>query len=257
MGKNAIDLNCDMGESFGRYKLGLDEEVIKLISSANIGCGFHAGDPHVMRKTVAMAKENGIGVGAHPGLPDLVGFGRRELKVSPEELKDDFIYQIGALRAFVEMERIKLQHVKMHGALMEMALTNDDLTKAMCEVTQRIDPHLLWVTHSGLRTVKIAKEMGLQVVEEVYADRAYNNNKTLVSRKIPGAIIKDPQRIKDRIAQLIETETVTTLTGETLELEYDSICVHGDTPGALDMIRIIREAMDEHKVTMKPMAQFL
>jgi UPF0271 protein len=257
MGKTVIDLNCDMGESFGRYKLGLDEEVIKLISSANIGCGFHAGDPHVMRKTVAMAKENGIGVGAHPGLPDLVGFGRRELKISPEELKDDFIYQIGALKAFVEMEGIKLQHVKMHGALMEMALTNDDLTKAMCEVTQRIDPHLLWVTHSGLRTVKIAKEMGLQVVEEVYADRAYNNNKTLVSRKIPGAIIKDSQRIKDRIVQLIEIGTVTTLTGETLELEYDSICVHGDTPGALDMIRIIRLAMDEHKVAMKPMAEFL
>jgi UPF0271 protein len=255
MNKKILDLNCDMGESFGRYKLGMDEEVIKVISSANVGCGFHGGDPHVMRKTVAMAKEQGVGVGAHPGLPDLIGFGRRELKVTPEELQDYCIYQIGALKAFVEMEGMKLQHVKMHGALLEMALANERLASAVCEVTKKIDPDLIWLTHSGLRTSEIGKGMGLRIIEEFYADRAYSPDKTLVSRKIPGAVIKDPKEITKRIRQLIETGTVTSMDGKTLKLEYGSICVHGDTPGALEMIRNIREILAEHSISVRPMAE--
>ena len=257
MKKAAIDLNCDMGESFGRYKLGMDEEVIKLISSANVGCGFHGGDPHVMRKTVTMAKEHGVGVGAHPGLPDLIGFGRRELKVTPEELQDYFIYQIGALKAFVEMEGMRLQHVKMHGALLDMALVDERLAVAVCEVTKKIDPGLIWLTHSGLRTSEIGKDMGLKIVEEYYADRAYNRDKTLVSRKITGSVIKDPQEISRRIRQLIETGTATSIDGKTLKMEYDSICVHGDTPGALEMIRSIRNILAEHSISVKPLAEIL
>jgi len=246
-----------MGESFGRYKLGLDEEVIKLISSANVGCGFHGGDPHVMRNTVAMAKEHGVGVGAHPGLPDLIGFGRREMKVTPEEVKDYFIYQIGALKAFVEVAGMKLQHVKMHGALDSMARDNEELTRAMCEATGEVSPDLIWLAHSGAQGGEIARSMGLKVVQEVYADRAYNADKSLVSRKLPGAVLKDPQEIGARIKQLIDTGTMTTIDGKTLELEFDSICVHGDTPGALELIRGIRDILADQDIAIKPMAELI
>jgi UPF0271 protein len=255
MKKKAIDLNCDMGESFGPYKLGLDEEVIKLISSANVGCGFHGGDPHVMRETVAMAKEYGVGVGAHPGLPDLLGFGRREMKVTPQEVKDYFIYQIGALKAFVEVAGMKLQHVKMHGALDAMAGRDEELTKAMCEATIGIRPDLIWLAHSGKG--EIARSMGLKVVQEVYADRAYNSDKTLVSRTLPGAVLKNFQEIGARIKQLIETGTITTIDGRALELDFDSICVHGDTPGAVGMIRTIREILTARDIAVKPMAELI
>jgi UPF0271 protein len=257
MKKKAVDLNCDMGESFGPYKLGLDEEVIKLISSANVGCGFHGGDPHVMRETVAMAKEHGVGVGAHPGLPDLLGFGRREMKVTPEEVKDYFIYQIGALKAFVEIAGMKLQHVKAHGALDAMARRDEELTKAMCEATRQISPDLIWLAHSGMQPGEIAQKMGLKVVQEVYADRAYNADKTLVSRTLPGAVIKDPQEIGARIKQLIETGTITTIDGKALELDFDSICVHGDTPGAVKMIRTIRGILADHDIAVKPMGELI
>ncbi len=257
MKKTVVDLNCDMGESFGRYKLGLDEEVIKLISSANVGCGFHGGDPHVMRNTVALAREHGVAVGAHPGLPDLLGFGRREMKVTPEELKDYCIYQIGALKAFVEIAGMKLQHVKVHGALDTMARANEELTRAMCEATREISPNLVWLAHSGSRAVRIARSMDLNVVQEVYADRAYNADKSLVSRRVPGAVLNDPQEVGGRIKQLIELGTITTIDGQTLELEYDSICVHGDTPGALEMIRIIRGTLADHGVALKPMMELI
>lgn len=257
MKKTAVDLNCDMGESFGHYKLGLDEEVIKLISSANVGCGFHGGDPHVMRETVAMAKEHGVGVGAHPGLPDLLGFGRREMKITPEEVKDYFIYQIGALNAFVEVAGMKLQHVKMHGALDVMARADDGLTRAMCEATKEVSHDLIWLAHSGSKTGEIARSVGLRIVQEVYADRAYNVDKTLVSRKLPGAVLKDRKEIGARIEQLMDTGTITTIDGKTLELEFDSICVHGDTPGALEMIKTIRGILSDHNVTVKPMREFV
>ncbi len=257
MKKKAVDLNCDMGESFGPYKLGLDEEVIKLVSSANVGCGFHGGDPHVMRETVAMAKEHSVGVGAHPGLPDLIGFGRREMKVTPEEIKDYFTYQIGALKAFVEITGMKLQHVKAHGALDAMARKDEELTKAMCEATREISADLIWLAHSGLRPGEIARSMGLKVVQEVYADRAYNADKTLVSRKLPGAVLKDPQEIGARISQLIDTGTITTIDGKTIALDFDSICVHGDTPGALEMIRTIRDMLADHNIAVKPMGKLI
>ena len=257
MKKTVVDLNCDMGESFGRYKLGLDEDVIKLISSANVGCGFHGNNPHVMRNTVALAKEHGVAVGAHPGLPDLLGFGRREMKVTPEEVKDYFVYQVGALKAFVEIAGMKLQHVKMHGALDTMARADEELTRAMCEATREISSDLVWLAHSGSRGVEIAGNMGLKVIQEVYADRAYNADKSLVSRTLPGAVLKNPQQVGARIKQLIELGAITTIDGKTLELEFDSICVHGDTPGALEMIRTIRGTLADHGVAIKPMVELI
>jgi len=252
--RTAIDLNCDMGESFGRYKLGHDEEVIRLISSANVACGFHAGDPHVMRNTVALAVQHGVRIGAHPSLPDLLGFGRRRMTVTTEEVRDYFVYQIGALRAFVEAAGGRLQHVKMHGALFEMACADDSLTRAMCEATKSVDRDLIWLTPAGW-TTEVARESGLRVVEEFYADRAYHPNKTLVSRKKPGAVIHDAQRIRDRLLQVLETGAVTTIEGVKIGFEFDSICVHGDTQDALEIVRIARQACEERGFAIRPMAE--
>lgn len=250
MPKRAIDLNCDLGESFGCYKLGHDEAVIPLISSANVACGFHAGDPHVMRRTVALANAAGVRIGAHPGLPDLLGFGRRRMAVTTEEVEDYYRYQIGALRAFVEATGQRLQHVKMHGALYEMALSDPSFTRAMCAATG----DLIWLTPVG-PTATIARECGLKVVEDFYADRAYNSSRSLVSRKIPGAVLHDLLQIRRQVVQALETGTVTTLEGEQVTLEFSSICVHGDTPEALDIVRLIREICAERNIAIQPLSE--
>ena len=251
----SLDLNCDMGESYGPYTLGMDEQVMPLISSANVGCGFHGGDPHVMRRTVELAKRWGAGVGAHPGLPDLLGFGRREMKVTPDEVWDFFVYQIGALKAFTEAAGLRLRHVKPHGALLFMALDDEALARAMCDAVAAVDPGLVWLTHSGLRTVDIGRERGLTVVQEVYADRAYHPDKRLVSRRIAGAVIKDPLRVAACIERLLTDGTLETIEGRIIELEFDSIAVHGDTAGALEEIRVIREILDRHGVAVRPLGQ--
>ena len=251
----ALDINCDMGESFGCYKLGLDEEVIKLISSANIGCGFHGGDPHVMRKTIALAKENGVGVGAHPGLPDLLGFGRRKMDITPQELEDFFVYQIGALRAFCDAAEVRLQHVKAHGVLSGMAEKDEKIAEAICRAISMLDKDIKWLTYAGTKTRPIAESMGLQVVEECYADRAYHADFTLVARKEPGAVINDLSEIKRRITQLVTEGTMTTFDGKDLKMSFQSIAVHGDTPGALDLVREIRAILEENQVQIKPMSQ--
>lgn len=252
-----LDLNCDMGESFGKYRIGMDEDILSFISSANVACGFHAGDPHVMRKTVSMAKEHHVAVGAHPGVPDLIGFGRREMKISPDELKDYFIYQIGALKAFVEASGMMLQHVKQHGALFKMGLDDPKLGLAMAEAVKAVSPGLIFVTPTGTALVDIAQSIGLKVGKEAYADRAYNKNKTLVSRSISGSVFTEPEQIKLRIEQLITDGTVTTIDNETVELEFDTICLHGDTPKALELTRTIRKKLDEFGVSIKPMAEIL
>lgn len=256
MYRQAVDLNCDMGESFGRYKLGHDEEVIRYISSANVACGFHASDPHVMRHTVEIAAAHGVRIGAHPGLPDLPGFGRRAMGVSPEETYDFFIYQIGALRAFVEVAGQRLQHVKMHGALLEMALANPDQAKAMCAATKAIDGQLIWVAPSGT-TTDAATTAGLRLAEEFYCDRAYNRDKSLVSRKIAGAVIKDLPKVKQRVEQALERGTVHTLDGVEMDLPFQTICVHGDTPGAVEIAQLIREICREKGVAMRPLADLI
>jgi UPF0271 protein len=248
--KRAIDLNCDLGESFGSYNLGNDEAVIPLISSANVACGFHAGDPHVMRRTVALCEQHGVRIGAHPGLPDLLGFGRRRMAVTPDEVRDYFTYQIGALRAFVEETSQKLQHVKMHGALFEMALADPPLNRAMCAAAG----NLIWLTPAG-PSATVARECGLKVVEEFYADRAYHPNRSLVSRKLPGAVIHDTQPIRRRVVQALEAGTVTTIEGETVALEFSSICVHGDTPEALEIVRLIRQVCAERGIAIQPLSE--
>lgn len=235
-----IDLNCDLGESFGNYKIGMDEEVIKFISSANIACGFHASDPLVMEKTVALAKENGVKVGAHPGFPDLAGFGRRNMNVSPKELKAMVVYQIGALNAFCKANEIKMNHVKPHGAMYNMAAKDERLAFAIAEAVAHVDDSLVLVGLSGSELLKAAKIVGVKCASEVFADRAYEDDGSLVPRTQIGAVISNEEEASDRAVQMIKFGKVKSISGKEIPITADTICIHGDTPQALHLARIMR-----------------
>ena len=207
-----IDLNCDLGESFGNYKIGLDDEVIRHISSANVACGFHASDPLVMQKTVALAKENGVCIGAHPGFPDLVGFGRRNMSVSPVEAKALVQYQIGALDAFCKAAGVKLCHVKPHGALYNMAGKDEILAQAVCEGIFEYDSNLILLGLSGSKMIEAGKKIGLRTANEVFADRAYEDDGSLVARSKPGALITDENLAVSRVVEMVKNGRVTSIT---------------------------------------------
>ena len=230
---NKIDLNCDLGESFGNYKLGLDEEVIKYISSANIACGYHASDPLVMSQSVKSAKENGVAVGAHPGFPDLMGFGRRNMSVQPNEAKAYVQYQVGALSAFCRANGVKLCHVKPHGALYNMAGKDYALSKAICEGIYEIDPDIILLGLSGSQMLKAAADTGLRCAMEVFADRAYEEDGSLVARTKPGAVITDENESISRVIGMVKNGTVTAITGKEMPIQAQSVCVHGDGVKAL------------------------
>ncbi len=248
-----IDFNCDMGESFGAYTLGHDEEVIRSITSANFACGFHAGDPASMRRTVRLAEQHGVGVGAHPGFPDLQGFGRRNLGASPAEVHDDVVYQIGALTAFTREKR--LQHVKPHGALYNMAVGGGELARAICDAVLEVDPDLTLVLLAGSAWVDIAGKMGVRIAREVFADRGLNADGTLVPRSKPGAVIHDVGEVADRSLRLVLDGTVTAITGETVHVEADTICLHGDTPGAVELAAALKETFQAAGVRLVPMGR--
>ena len=236
-----IDFNCDMGESFGSYKLGQDEEVIKYITSANVACGFHAGDPQWMRHTVKLAEEHGVGIGAHPSFPDLQGFGRRNMVVTSAEAKDDVTYQIGALKAFTKGHR--LQHVKPHGAMYNMAVEGGDLAKAINEAVLEIDPEMILIVLAGSAWAGLAREMGLRVATEAFADRALNPDGTLVSRSKPGSVIHDLDEVVERSLKMVTEGRATAVNGEEVEVKADTLCLHGDTPGAVEMARAVRNGL--------------
>ena len=244
----AVDLNCDLGESFGNYKCGLDEEVIPFISSANVACGFHASDPVVMAKTVALAKEQGVRVGAHPGYPDLVGFGRRNLAASPAEVKAMVQYQIGALKAFCTAQGIKLQHVKPHGAMYNMAGKDEKLATAIAEAIKEVDPERILLAPSSSKMMGAAKAVGLRVAKEVFADRAYEEDGSLVARSKPGAMITDEDEAVARVIKMIKEGTVTAITGKEIPVEANSVCVHGDGPKALAFVQKIRKALEAENI---------
>lgn len=252
-----IDLNCDLGESFGTYILGRDAEIIPLIGSANIACGFHAGDPCVMRKTVQLAVEHHVGLGAHPGFPDLQGFGRRNMSLSNDELRDTVIYQVGALMGFAKVFGATLQHVKPHGALYNMAANDRDMAKAIVDALLELDDNLILFGLPGTAMLDIAKRVGLNVAREVFADRAYNDDGSLVSRKIPGAVITDSSVVTDRVLKMVIDKKVTTINGTEIDLEIDTICVHGDTPGAVEHVRRMTEALKRAGVDIVPVRSFL
>ncbi len=252
---HTVDLNCDLGESFGNYKCGLDEEVIRYISSANVACGFHASDPAVMARTVALAKENGVSVGAHPGYPDLQGFGRRDMDASPAEVKAMVQYQIGALEAFCTAQGISLVHVKPHGAMYNMAGRDEALAEAICEGIYEVDPGLVLLGLSGSRMLEAAKRTGLKCAKEVFADRAYEEDGTLVARNIPGAIITDEEEAVERVLRIVKDGVVTAITGRDIEVTVDSVCIHGDGPKALAFAAKIREALEREAVRIVPLGK--
>jgi UPF0271 protein len=241
-----IDLNCDVGESFGNYKLGMDEDVIPLISSANIACGFHAGDPAVMKRTIRLARQNGVAAGAHPGFPDLIGFGRRYMDVTLEEIQDYVTYQIGALQAFASAQGLTLQHVKPHGALYNQAVHNLEIWDAVAESIAAIDPRLILFVQAGpwRKTLEsIGAKHGIRLAFEFFGDRQYNPDGTLVSRRESGAVIRDHQQVAQKVLKMVNRGTVTCKDGTEIKLSAETICVHGDNPSALDLVGKIREAL--------------
>ena len=252
-----IDLNCDLGESFGAYTLGLDDQVLPYISSANVACGFHASDPQVMDKTVALAKDAGVAVGAHPGYPDLQGFGRRNMTIPPKEVKAMVQYQIGALQAFCTAHGVKLQHVKPHGALYNMAGKDEALALAICEAIQSVDDSLILLGLSGSKLLEAADKTGLRSAREVFADRAYEEDGSLVARTKPGAMICDEDEAVTRVIRMIREGKVTTVTGKDIPIRADSVCVHGDSPKALAFVQKIRTALTAEHIQIVPLREIV
>ena len=252
-----VDLNCDLGESFGNWKCGMDEEVLPCISSANVACGFHASDPLVMRETVKRAAANGVSIGAHPGYPDLVGFGRRKMDVKPEELKSMVIYQIGALRAFCEAAHVPLAHVKPHGAMYNTAGKDMKLATAIAEGIYEVDPNLILLGLDGSLLIEAAKKTGLAYAREVFADRAYNDDGSLVPRGLPGAVIEDTAVALSRVISMVKLGCVKSINGKHVEVHPDSICLHGDGRKAVDFSREIHEELLRENITIAPLKEVI
>ncbi len=252
-----VDLNCDMGESFGRYRIGADEAMMPYITSANIACGYHAGDPLVMDRTVRLAAKHGVGVGAHPGFPDLMGFGRRAMQLSPEEIENCILYQVGALAAFARAAGVELVHVKPHGALYNMAARDMELARAIVHGIARFGKELIVVCLAGSTMIEAAEEAGLRVAQEGFADRAYNPDGTLQSRKEPGSVIHDPQGAAERAVAMVRDKIVVAHTGEEIPIHVDTICVHGDSPGAVQIAKTIRAELKAAGIEVKPMESFV
>lgn len=255
--KKQVDLNSDLGESFGAYKIGMDEEVLSYVSSANIACGYHAGDPLIMEKTVKMALEKGAALGAHPAYPDLMGFGRRKMDVSPKENYAYVLYQLGALFAFAKAKGARLQHVKAHGAMYNSASDNEDLARGIIEAVMAFDPEIILLCRSLSPMARLGEKMGARVAQEVFADRAYNEDGSLVSRKLPGAVIEDEEEVIKRARRMVLEGEVETVTGKVIPIQADSICVHGDNPQAVLFVKKIRQALEAEGVEIKPFGEFL
>lgn len=247
-----IDLNCDMGESFGRYALGSDADLMPLISSANIACGFHAGDPVVMQRTVQLAIEHGVGLGAHPAFPDLPGFGRRRMQLSAEELRNAILYQLGALQGFARVAGTTLRHVKAHGALYTMSAADVAMSRTLVDAIAAFDPNVIVFGLSGSPFLQIARDAGLTVAREAFADRAYSDDGTLVPRQQSGAVITDSDAIVERVLKMVAEQAVCSITGTEIHLDTDTICVHGDTPGAVAHVRRVAEALQKKGISIEP-----
>ncbi|HZR23653.1 MAG TPA: 5-oxoprolinase subunit PxpA [Vicinamibacterales bacterium] len=246
-----IDINSDMGESFGAYTIGHDAGLMKSITSANVAAGFHAGDPSVLRETIRMAKANGVAVGAHPGFPDLVGFGRRELNVTAKEAEDFVLYQIAAVAGVAAAEGVTLQHVKAHGALFNMAVHNAELSTAIACAVAAFDRSLIFFGLPGSELLTAGRAAGLRVAAEVFADRAYQPDGTLASRRKPGAVIHDADAVVARAVRMVTDGNVVATDGSIVPLEADTICVHGDTPGSDILAAKIRAGFERAGVTVK------
>jgi len=245
-----IDLNCDLGESFGRYMLGDDAEIMKLITSANIACGFHAGDPGVMARTVSLAKQNGVAVGAHPGYPDLQGFGRRKIDLSMNEIADTIIYQLGALDAFTRVSGLKLVHVKLHGALYNQATKDAALANAIAHAVAAYNPDLILVGLAGSALMQAGREVGLRIAREGFPDRAYLPDGSLIPRSQSGAVLHEPDAVADNAIRLAREG----LRIEGKIIRVDTLCLHGDNPEALRNAQAVRNLLDAEGVEIRSLA---
>ena len=245
-----IDLNCDMGESYGAWKMGADAEVMPYISSANIACGFHAGDPATIRKTVRLAVDRGVAIGAHPSLPDLMGFGRRVMRISPQDMYDLVIYQAGAVEAFARAAGAKLHHVKCHGALYNMAATDEGLSEAMAQAVSDLGGGVGLYALSNSLMMKIAKTKNIPVYGEVFADRGYSDDGTLAPRDQPGGLIEDPAASVKQVLGMVEEGYVTSLAGKRVAVAADTLCLHGDQPGAVTFAKKLRETFKERGISV-------
>lgn len=248
-----IDVNCDMGESFGVYDIGADEEaLLQLVSSANVACGFHAGDPRIIDRTISLAVRHHVAVGAHPSHHDLRGFGRREVKASPDEVEADVVYQVGAVQAFARAHGAPLVHVKPHGALYNQAVDDEALARAIARGVRRVSPELIFV---GLATSKVmraaAEAEGLRYAGEAFADRVYNPDGTLQSRRIAGSVIADPVKAAKQAVEIATARRVTAHDGRAVALEADTLCLHGDNPQALENARAVRRALEDKGIEIK------
>ncbi|RNB88789.1 LamB/YcsF family protein [Brevibacillus nitrificans] len=249
-----VDINCDMGESFGAYRLGNDREILDYISSANIACGFHAGDPATMRKTVRMALDKAVAIGAHPGLPDLVGFGRRNMDISPQEAYDMVVYQVGALQAFIQAEGGTMQHVKPHGALYNMAATKASLAEAIAEAVYKVNPALLLFGLAGSALTQAAERIGLRTANEVFADRTYQQDGTLTPRSQPDAMITDQEQSLQQVVRMVTEGRVLSRQGVDVSIQADTICIHGDGAHALEFAQNIHEAFARAGIQLRAFA---
>lgn len=255
MPMKTIDLNCDMGESFGAYTIGMDEQVMAYISSANIACGWHAGDPVVMNRTVQMAAEHHVNIGAHPGYPDLLGFGRRKMALSTDEIRNYLIYQIGSLQAFCRVNNTKLAHVKPHGALYLDAVEDRSVAEAIARAILVLDPELKFVALAGKKgeTMRqVGEASGLKVVYEAFPDRAYTPEGTLQARNIPGSVISDPDLVSRRALDMAQG-FVTAVDGTRIDLNVQTLCVHGDNRTAVELVRKIKQTLENNDIRVKPM----
>lgn len=238
-----LNLNSDLGESFGPWKMGSDAAMLRIVNSANVACGFHAGDPSVMLQTVGLAKENGVSIGAHPGYPDLQGFGRRRMDMPLGELEAMLIYQIGALDACARAQGVRVTHVKPHGALSNVACAERKVADAVARAVRRLDPSLILLAPAASELIAAGREQGLPVVEEIFADRAYLDDGNLVPRSQPGAMIHGAEASLQHVMHMVEEQALISITGKRIPVNPQSICVHGDNADAVATAQAIREGL--------------
>lgn len=247
-----VDLVADLGESFGAYHMGDDDALLDVVSSANIACGFHAGDPRVMDRTVSECVRRGVGIGAHPSFPDLVGFGRRAMDLSPDEVRTDILYQLGALSAFARAHGSRVTHLCPHGRLGNLVVTRADYARAMVDAIAQFDPDIVVFTQDG-EVVPAAEQSGIAIAHVGVVDRSYEDDGTLTPRSLPGAVLHDPEEIMARTRRLVTEGTLVSRGGVVLTMPPDTILLHGDNPGSVGLARRIREDLEAAGVEIRPL----
>lgn len=252
-----VAINCDLGESYGRWELGADEQVMNFITAANIACGLHAGDPSRIAATVQMALSKGVGIGAHPSYPDLQGFGRRFMDMTPTEVRDMVTYQLGAIQAFARVYGGRMEHVKPHGALYNRCADDETTARAVIEAVRDVDSTLVVVVLAGSTFEEVARAMNVPFAREVFADRGYDARGRLVSRRLPGSVVEDPKEIVERVWTMVSEQRVKAVTGEWITVAADTVCVHGDTPGAVHIAQRLRDTLVERGAALLTIGQLI